>query len=441
MKTLLALSLCMALLCSGCIFGGGAPEPVVKKKMGPRLVTAQDLVIPTPLKRMSKRMNWYYQFQDSVSNVWIHDKEIVVLDSKYNIFLVMKDRGVPVWQNVLANRPAYDPYVTSNSVFVIYGNRLTRIDKASGTIDEDCVQQEIGYSLHCAPVFRADPNTMYAGTSDSRIYGIELRKTKDTVYDWRHAKENRDRIGRTHITDKWWHHTKGAAEKMNLFVGKLIQFTDNEGNIYSINSDGKEASFWSFAAKKPINDFYTAPDALYAGSDDFNLYVINPLGGDEVWRYRVGEPVQKVFYADRKPKPKKIVIEKKAPAAPPADGAPAPAPKAAPKAAKKPAEKPEPRNVYFNTTYGRFIALDLRTRKPRWERKGVHHFAAVTPKHVYVVVDRGFQKGNDLLKLDKATGDVLLKIDASAFIFARKHDDTIFMMNPDNVLISLKMRD
>jgi glucose dehydrogenase len=207
------------------------------------------------------------------------------------LYALDKDNGNELWRfdtgNNVESKPSVSDsrqtvYVEAESQFLFAvnisdGSQRWALDIDPGNVTFDDTE------LESSPAVGVDGTVndgmIYVGSKDGHLY----------------AASHAERIagsGFPVVGTEWRYPSTGSIGVVRSSpaidrTNGSIYFGSDDGNVYAVNPDGTEK--WIFATAGPgavrSSPAVAADGTIYIGSDDGHLYAINPSDGSEIWRF------------------------------------------------------------------------------------------------------------------------------------------------------------
>ena len=130
---------------------------------------------------------------------------------------------------------------------------------------------------HGPPAYDAARGAVYFGSSDKRLYAVDLRG----LYLWSYQ-------------------TGDNVASRPLIVGDVIVFGSEDGNVYGLDVT-TGGLMWSTPTGGPIvSSAALAGEVLVIGSDDGMAHALDPATGQEQWTFQAGDAIEGADRGERR---------------------------------------------------------------------------------------------------------------------------------------------
>jgi outer membrane protein assembly factor BamB len=225
------------------------------------------------LARYGLARGWYTNapvdgVRETVQIVSVVGDQLHLQTNASRIHAVSTESGKVLWtaQVGIPIRGQFGSATNSNSVFVINGSQLFRLDRENGAI---LWSLRLPSAPNAAPV--ADEDRVMVNTLDGRIIVYNVN-TKELI---------------------WYYQTNGPISMPATILDEKIACASEDGKMY----------VFQVASRNPLVRFQTGAPisaplgswgrSLLVPSQDFNLYAVDIRNGDTLWRYSSGSEIRR----------------------------------------------------------------------------------------------------------------------------------------------------
>jgi len=206
---------------------------------------------------------------ESLEELFILDNQILALSSLNYLVSLNRENGKVIFSRPVAGigLPVIGVDIYEGEIFTIAGNNLIEINPKFG---DDADFNRLKFNAAC-PAVRNNSN-YYIGAKDKLLHAL---RAEDKTQVFEASARNNSTI------------TSVVADD------KFVIFATNKGNCISIPADSREHKWQFDAADAIVAPVVRDNGTLFLASRDSNLYKIDILTGELIWKYQSGAVLEK----------------------------------------------------------------------------------------------------------------------------------------------------
>ena len=266
-RVVLAASLLVVVLVGGCVTKEAEQDIAWRESVSPRLVA------PEVLRAVGLEVVWENKLpikeKESLDRFFILDNRIYALSDRNYMFSLDRETGKLVFGSFFAPEgfPLYRPKVYNDQLLSTVGNRLVEIDPVSG---EQRWMKELDFGVTCPAV--RNSSYYYLAGADKRLHALRVA---DKVEVFKIAADDDSMITSIVVNEDF------------------VVFCTDSGFCAGMGPD-RPKQLWKFnAADGIVGPVVRDGQLIFFSSKDTNLYCINALTGEFLWKYPSGAALEK----------------------------------------------------------------------------------------------------------------------------------------------------
>jgi outer membrane protein assembly factor BamB len=237
----------------------------------PAALAQSDFLPPGPLQQAGLVKYWQLQLLlekgQRVQNAYLVEDYLYLGTQDGYVFALHAPTGLLRWLRPISRSgyPVRRPCHVGDRVIFVTPGDLQIYERRTG---DPVVRHDLRFPAGTGPV--TDGVRVFIGGLDWRMYAFDLK----TLYiDWEAL-------------------TEGAIRANPVIQGEVLFIANDQGSVDACVARNKEFR-WRFTAYGPITADLVADDrGIYAASQDYSLYLLDPAFGNVRWRTRFSGPLE-----------------------------------------------------------------------------------------------------------------------------------------------------
>lgn len=231
---------------------------------------------------------WYTQvpvvnLREQILDLKVTEELLFATSSQGLIHCLNAETGERLWTTTIGSlkRNVFPPAVTEDFVYVTSSNLLAQLDRENG---------RILWTKKLASVATSGPGAnedfVYVQTADHKISAIALHPSEE---DKRAVWPNVHKF-EPHPTT-WFYDAGGPMVDPPIVLPELVAFATKEGVVHASALNERKLIYRFFTHSRQAAPLAHLDRFLYIATEEFDVFAIDLLNGNELWRFVAGYPV------------------------------------------------------------------------------------------------------------------------------------------------------